>query len=275
MNDRKDFILKFINEELNGNIEELKSFPFENLKNDSVYRKTTDGSYHIDDSEIVRSVFFLVWENLLPGLDEYNNIGTGKKYRGDTLNTFNTLFGKEEHSYFRLRKYCDDIPIQEEVLNVFRKTYLTIGNLTLLPCIKGTPNSEIKPQTINYYRGNYFRWRDYFDKFLLELDRCLTNSPMSDKTLASIVRKNDFYFSSIDTIEKFKATNFLESYFDINNKNLLIFGKESDSWKYSRNPTKRDRLEYKEFSKHYVSKATEIINYRADKIVNALKLKLI
>ena len=51
-----------------------------------------------DDTEIARCIYYLIFNNqiLKDTLNlKYDDIGTGKKYRGDTLYSFYTYFGTD------------------------------------------------------------------------------------------------------------------------------------------------------------------------------------
>lgn len=261
-------IKDFVDEHLKNNIENLKTFNFENLKNknDTKFGKMTkEGEFDADDTAIVRAICFIVWKDDLPDLKNFEDIGTGKKYRGDTLNTYNTLFGKENAG---IKKYFSDKNQMEELLEKakkFRADFQTIGNFMLMP------NKSVSSKTINTYRG-FCSWHDYFDRFLSELDNCLTNSVENDEVLTKLIEENDFYFSNIKDIREFSEKNFLELYLDSNGVQSFF-----DPCKYHwqiKKPTKIQKEEYIEFAKNYISKSTEIIEYRAEKIVEKLKLEI-
>lgn len=87
----RDFIHAFVRERLEGNIQELINFDFSSLHGDSRYG-CNGRSFDCDDTNLMRGISFLLWGESFPDLTLYE-IGPGKKYRGDTLNTFNRVFG--------------------------------------------------------------------------------------------------------------------------------------------------------------------------------------
>lgn len=263
-----DLIRNFIEDKryLNGDIENLKTFNFEKIKNEDQYGKMSkEGEFDADDTAIIRAICFIVWKDDLPDLKNFEDIGTGKKYRGDTLNTYNTLFGKENAG---IKKYFSDKNQMEELLEKakkFRADFQTIGNFMLMP------NKSVSSKTINTYRG-FCSWRDYFDRFLSELNNCLTNSVENDEVLTKLIEENDFYFNNIKGIREFSEKNFLELYLDSNGVKRF-FNPCKYHWQIKK-PTKIQKEEYIEFAKNYISKSTEIIEYRAKKIVEKLKLEI-
>ena len=84
----------FIEEKLEGNIENFKYYNFMNLENDNKFGKCSKlgNSFDPDDSEIARTVYYLIFNKKVHDTDLdflFSDIGTNKKYQGDTINTFN------------------------------------------------------------------------------------------------------------------------------------------------------------------------------------------
>lgn len=88
----KEFVGQFIEEYLEDDINRLATFPLGNLRNDNVFG-CPGRNFDSDDTELMRAIYCLVfdeaWENL-----SMENLGDGK-LRGDTLNTYNTLFSRK------------------------------------------------------------------------------------------------------------------------------------------------------------------------------------
>ena len=93
----KELVAQFIEEKLEGDINRLATFPLGNLRNDKVYG-CPGRNFDSDDTELMKAIYCLVfgdvWENLSMG-----NLGDGK-LRGDTLNTYNTLFSQPWNEKF-------------------------------------------------------------------------------------------------------------------------------------------------------------------------------
>ena len=99
-------------------------------------------------------------------------------YRGDTINSFNTTFGKEvaTEGFAGLNRFKPDENLQQRVLK-FHSLHHTIGNFIVLP------NARDNRHTLNTFRGSYYQWRDYVDKFIKALHLLLTDPQRTDNGL--------------------------------------------------------------------------------------------
>lgn len=239
-------------------LEDIPNFNFLNLENDSIYG-CPGRSFDCDDTNLSRVIYYIVWHDL-PEM-ELSEIGTGKKYRGDTLNTFNTVFSKD---LSRAELLSDNnIQLLDEAES-FRSKCYSLGNFSLLPNLS-IDGIENKSTTINLYRGNWLVWKDFYDKFLFELKLCLSDSNNANAFLDELVKENSFYFNSIDTIEKFIDINFLDSYTDKNTSQIKeLFDVNFYLWK--KNPG-----EYIRFARNYINISCNIIDERGEKIYRKLK----
>ena len=145
---------------------------------------------------------------------------------------------------------------------VFRDICYSMGNFSVLPNIS-IPLSKNKETTINLYRGNWNGWKDFYDKFLRELNLCLPESNNANAVLDELVKSNSFYFSQIDSILKFKNINFLSPYFTEGDTIKKLFKHDFYGWKL-------DSKAYIKFANFYIDKSTEIIKFRADVIIQKL-----
>jgi len=271
-----DLIKNFVDERLNKNIDNLGKFNFTGLEGNETYDGCPKGSFDADNTKLAKAIYYVIWKDELPDLKTIEDIGTGKKYRGDTLNTFTTLFGKKENEetfYSRAQKFGSDDDEFKELVSQFRSEFLTIGNFMLLPNL-----SQPYAKTINMYRGSWFVWCDFFDRFLLELKYCLTNDIKQDQIFKKLIDENSFYFKNdkLNTIQKFSDINFLEKYF-MPDGDVEVFFKPHYYPRVCsliKSPTKEQKEEYKEYAKNYIAKATEVIDYRASNIIEKLKSKL-
>jgi hypothetical protein len=255
----------FINDKLDNNLDNILSYNLFNTLHEKKYGELQNlgnpEKFDPDNSEIAKAIYFIVWHTQLPKI-ELSQIGTGKLYRGDTLNTFNTLFSR---NFERLNKFGGDSISLIEKAKEFKKLYFCIGNFVLLPNKSVILEGFKRNETLNTYRGSFIRWKDYFDKFLYELDLCINVSSDKDKGLFQIYKANDFYFNKFDTIDKFSTLNFLEMYFTADKKNLLPFKEGLTNWNKDRSN------EYIEFGHKYIELSQEIIRTRGIQIVNILK----
>lgn len=201
-----------------------------------------------------------------------SDIGTGKKYRGDTLNTFRTVLG----SYLTEQRSCIGIeksnaPEYLRVLvNKFYAVYHSIGNFILLPNVAETDNK--RAFTLNTYRGTAYR--DYFDLFLQHLDICLT-SGNGDAHLAALIERNDFFFSWLQInggVNNFCKVCWLEDYF-ADNKPQVVFSPYVYCLRKRNEWTDFEKSYYIKNVEKYLTVATTIIKRRATKMVEQLSIK--
>lgn len=259
---------EFIEEKCIGSIENIKEYNLLLIVNDIKYGDLKHigdlDKYDPDDSEIAKAIYYLVWNDKIPEL-EIKQIGSGLKYRGDTLNTFNTLFGVNAS---RARELVSSNMDFINTVNEFKGVCFSIGNFSLLPNISIIPNGWSRITTINMYRGNFYKWKDYYDKFLLELEYCYENSRSSDKILADLVKANHFYFDEISDIRNYIDINFLDNYYDVAGKNTELFKNGLRNWKV------QESEQYINFSYKYIKESTKIIKDRANKMIDIVKRKI-
>ena len=98
----KELVAQFIEEKLGGDISRLATFrlatfPLGNLRNDKVYG-CPGRNFDSDDTELMRAIYCLVFGEVWVNLS-MDNLGDGK-LRGDTLNTYNTLFSQPWNEKF-------------------------------------------------------------------------------------------------------------------------------------------------------------------------------
>lgn len=266
----KNFINDFISKYLKGNIQALLDFDFASLRQDKQFGCNSRG-FDCDDTNLTRAICFLLWGDTYPDIT-LSDIGTGKKYRGDTLNTFRTVLGTyltEQHSCIGIEK--SDAPEYLRVLaNQFYTVYHSIGNFILLPNIAETENKHAF--TLNTYRGTAYK--DYFDLFLQNLDLCLT-SVNGDVHLAALVERNDFFFSWLQTNGGLKyicKLCWLEDYF-ADDKPQVVFSPYLYCLRKKQEWTDFEKTHYIEHIERYLITATAIIKNRAIKMIKQLSIK--
>ena len=94
----KELVAQFIEDYLgDADISRLATFPLGNLRNDKVYG-CPGRNFDSDDTELMRAIYCLVFGEVWEGLS-MDNLGDGK-LRGDTLNTYNTLFSQPWNEKF-------------------------------------------------------------------------------------------------------------------------------------------------------------------------------
>ena len=152
----KELVAQFIEEKLGGDISRLATFPLGNLRNDKVYG-CPGRNFDSDDTELMRAIYCLVFGEVWVNLS-MDNLGDGK-LRGDTLNTYNTLFSQPWNEKFTAIWNPDDE--LKAKMKEFQTTCYTIGNIAVLP------DRRIGEWSINKHRGCHNEWHDYEDRFLV------------------------------------------------------------------------------------------------------------
>ncbi len=285
----KDLVTEFIDEKMSGELKNLLCFDFlgeleyDRLSDDYKFSEMTrlqnKGEGDPDDYLIVRAVMYLIWKEKLPELS-FEDIGTGRKYRGDTLNSFRTLFGRDSSIQ---DKYGFDDRISEKV-ETFRKRYLTIGNFILLPNRSVeifTPCKNCIPKTstftLNNWRGSAYGSGlfDYFDQFLIELNECFNGEKNHNDFLNQLLQENDFYFGRLkeEKMQDFVRLNYLGAY--LNNKKVIHrFPDKLYHW-WRKSPSEDECQIYRSFAERYIDESNKIIQIRATEMLSELQKVLL
>ena len=257
---------EFIQEKLNGKLDELLTFDFKTLRDSEKFGcpgRRFDG----DDTEIVRAVCVVLWEELLPDLS-MATLGDGEKYRGDTMNSFHTMFGREiadRPGFFTgLEKYDPPEEMRERVREFGNAYCSTVGNFAVLP------NLYVRGTTLNMHRGTN-EWRDFFDRFLIQLRKVLCGGEGSDPLPAELVKANAFCFARFEGAEGFSALVrglLLEDYCDREYVPQIVFPMNYH-WK-----NLADKETYFRDAASYLDNAERMIRNRGRRILDILRAKL-
>ena len=257
----KDFVTGF----LAGDWEQFKHFDLNYLKTSEKFG-CPGRKFDCDDSNLMRAVYVVLWEKDLPYLN-MDNFGYRKQYRGDTINTFHTMFGREieeKTGFFAgLEKYAPSDELREKVRH-FGKLCSNVGNYVVLP------NYFTRQTSLNCYRGTN-DWRDFFDRFLIEIHKVLTGSEQQDEVLQELVKVNNFAFQKFqgeDGFRKFTKILLLDDYCDNSGTPQEIFAMNYH-WRNEHDPE-----QYFHDAEIYLEKTEKIIRRRADKIISMLKENL-
>lgn len=115
MNNAKRLINDFVDEKLQGNLSELPHFDFARLQGDRKYGTCNGGSFDCDNTNLSKAIYLLVfegvWNNMTP-----KSLENGM-YRGDTINTFNTIFGRPiaKGEFAAINRFKPDHKLQQRV----------------------------------------------------------------------------------------------------------------------------------------------------------------
>ncbi|MBQ7209216.1 MAG: hypothetical protein IJS01_15580 [Lentisphaeria bacterium] len=259
---------EFVEEKLGGELDRLRTFDVKSLQNSEKFG-CPGRCFDCDDTELMRAVYVVLWGDVLPEL-AMETLGGGKMYRGDTMNTFHTMFGRNIPErpgfYAGLEKYGPPEGLRRKVRLFGESICGTLGNFVVLPNL-GAENT-----TLNLYRGTN-DWRDFFDRFLIELEKVLCGSGEKDPLLAKLVEANAFCFDIFTGEEGFRALVrllLLEDYCGAAPayKPQIIFPLNYH-W---RDPAARET--YLADAEKYLSGAEKIIENRGRRMVALLKTKL-
>ena len=303
----KDIISRFVNEKL-SDISGLKDFCFADLRGTYYGRCSGSSSFDCDNTRLANAIYVLLWGgdgNIFPGLT-MENVGSGKDFpfRGDTMNSFRSVLGSkvlprktdkepevtpnivnwvEENA-----AYPDDKNVLPGIISWWRHygmgkkvqdfylLYHTIGNFVVLP--NRPLQSEKGSFILNTYRGS--TWNDFFDRFLIELDKVL---PAYDSTMGAESNVLPAHDGKKDTeLDVFVSRSafcgktlrgltdalFLRDYMNGDNTAPIpLFEPYSTTEKFRKNI---DNEEYRVFAMRYIDTATKIISHRADIMCNRL-----
>ena len=176
MNKAKNLINDFVEERLQGNLNELARFDFAKLRSDKKYGVCSGDSFDCDNTNLAKAIYLLVFKDVWSDLT-FLSLENGM-YRGDTINSFNTTFGKTVTmgGFAGLNRFKPGESMLQRVLK-FYSLYHTIGNFMVLP------NACVDGYTLNTFRGSYYQWRDYIDKFIGALHLLLTDPQHANNEL--------------------------------------------------------------------------------------------
>lgn len=267
------YLRRFVAERLDGDALRLADFDVSTLQHDKVFGNKDERMFDCDDSELSRAVFTVLWGDVLPELT--GNLGRGCKWRGDTMNSFHTVFGKPTtNGTFRgIAKFKAEEELLERARQ-FHRTYHTIGNFTPLPnlALARKPSCEGGRQqfiTLNMFRAGI--WKDFFDRFAAALRTQLMGAGEPDGEFEELLRLNGFFFDSRRSetaFTTFARDSLWDDYLDENGKPKTLF---PISWWW--NP-KLTHEEYVAAAKGYIDAAEPIIKRRGARIAAAVKSKL-
>lgn len=248
-----DLIQQFATEHLAGDINNFVNYDLAQLEGDRVFG-CSGRSFDCDDTNVARAVYCLVFGDVFPNLTMETL--QDRTYRGDTMNSFRTLFGK----YTEGHAACEDVyNIPQELadkIHSFSHTYHTIGNMLPLPNKKTTQN-------LNMMRSSL--WGDYFDRFLMQVRDYLWEVSYNEK-FTPLMEANDFAFGQYkgreDGIGKLMEGLMLHGY--VKGGSMLQFLLPIK--------LRKKVLEelYLRHAEHYVDFCTDLIETRGKMITKAL-----
>ena len=276
----------FVSDILNENIERLKDFDFTDL--------TTYVGDIIDPDMycITQAIYIILWGDIYDL--SYEKMGPWNwknehPFRGDTLNSFGSLFGKEnkkkDRSFaFRAKFYnADQDPYLWAKIKKFSKSYHSIGNFIVIPN-RATLKNGINGARAGYYsREECEGMRDYFDWFLIAIANYQNKVKKGDIYLSRFemqLQMNPEYNPAFLDIKEWEERFFLKPYFE-NGKPVVLFKTPLKERLKVTDPNGTDPEisyyeadEYLELLEDFLDKSEKVIEYRTDKIIEVLRRKL-
>ena len=274
--DAQTLLRAFVREKLSGDLRNFKEFDFETLKDDDLFGCIDREKFDGDDTYIIRAVYVLLFGKAFPDMTDWREIGPGKGYRGDTIHTFHTAFGRANPDkpghFYGIDRFAPVDDALYERIRRFRKRVCTLGNYVVLP------NSAVKVDdrfvTLNTYRGTN-RWRDYFDRFMSALEPCLSTGSDADKTLYRLVHeRNESAFAAYKGRGGFArlAENLLlDDYLDAEGHAGDLFADADGKVRFHWEKPQPPREVYLRDAVNYLDRAERIISRRADRMIEMLK----
>lgn len=224
---------------------------------------------------ITQSIYILVWGYLYDL--KYSNMGSwGKEkqfpYRGDTMNSWNSVFGKDNIVFNRYLEKDPEIDQLRKWVNEFEKIYHSIGNFIVIP----------NKNNVNSKRANPNLMQDYFDWFIaayygyknvgISQYEIFLNSVKVCFDANEDYQKMDFMM----WIEKF----FLHQYIENGKpKNVYEIDEKIRMKAYCGRKQRKINgectlVEYKELVKNYCIKSKEIIIARSQNICDCINKEM-
>lgn len=273
----------FVEDILDGDIENLRDFDFATL---------TSYVGHIIDPDmylITQAIYIILWGDIYDltfekmGTWDWNNKCA---FRGDTMNSFGSLFGKEDkrkgRSFaFRAKYYnADQNPRLWEKIIKFSKSYHYMGNFIVIP------NRGILRNGINGARAGYYNreecegMRDYFDWFLIAISEYQNKVKEGDVHLSKFemqLQMNPEYNPAFLPIKEWEDRFFLNPYFKDGEPVQLFRTPLEERLKVTDPEGTHPELsyyeadEYLELLEDFLDKSENVIEYRTHKMIENLK----
>lgn len=273
----------FVRDVLDGNIEKLQDFDFTDLT--TYVGDILDPDMYL----ITQAIYIVLWGDLYDlTFEKMGAWNWSNKYafRGDTMNSFGSLFGKEDRKKdrsfaFRAKFYnADQNPRLWAKIKKFSKSYHCIGNFIVIPN-RGTLRNGINGARAGYYnREECEGMRDYFDWYMIAVAKYQERVTRGDIHLTKFemqLQMNPEYNPAFLKVKDWEERFFLKQYFKDGEPVLLFKTPLEERLKVTdpngTNPeiAYYEAKEYLELLEDYLDKSEKVIEYRTDKIIETLK----
>ena len=273
-------LMTFIEEELGGDIDALQTLCFEDI-NDEFVGNINDPDMYL----ITQAIYIILWGHIydltFDKMGPWDRNGT-YAFRGDTMNSFGSIFGKEGNgnafAYRAMYFGADKNTELWQKIREFHRMYHRLGNFIVLPNRASVRNG------INGARAQYRTgMRDYFDWFLLSVACYQNKVKLGDINFNKFeiqLHKNPEYNPLFLDISDWEERFFLKHYFKDGKPALLYktpLGRRlliTTTLENRRGENYYQDGEYLDIMEDYINKAEAVIAFRTNKMVDCLKEKL-
>lgn len=244
---------KFVAERLDGDIKKLKDFDFYTLREDTEFGDERVSVVGLD-SILMKSVLTLAFADTYPDFT-YESMDK-HKYKPDTINITNTIFGINFEDYYKaLETYDAPAELRERVVRFGKKVH-TIGNIMVLP------------SGLNLMRNTKPLGRGYCDVFLAEFYKMMIGAKKCNMKMLDALNLKKKEVAAFRTEENFNHIVhelMLEDFLDEEGKPKQVF-QGLFSWEpgISRDTFIKAANEFLDFCEPFVDK-------RADRIIDKLE----
>ena len=248
---------KFVAERLDGDIKKLKDFDFYTLREDTEFGDERVSVVGLD-SILMKSVLTLAFADTYPDFT-YESMDK-HKYKPDTINITNTIFGINFEDYYKaLETYDAPAELRERVVRFGKKVH-TIGNTMVLP------------SGLTLMRNTKPLGRGYCDVFLSEFYKMMIGAKKCNMKMfdaLNLKKKEVATFRTEDNFNHIVHELMLEDFLDEEGKPKQVF-QGLFSWEpgISRDTFIKAANEFLDFCDPFVDK-------RADRIIDKLEKVLL
>ena len=202
---------KFVAERLDGDIKKLKDFDFYTLREDTEFGDERVSVVGLD-SILMKSVLTLAFADTYPDFT-YESMDK-HKYKPDTINITNTIFGINFEDYYKaLETYDAPAELRERVVRFGKKVH-TIGNTMVLP------------SGLTLMRNTKPLGRGYCDVFLAEFYKMMIGAKKCNMKMfdaLNLKKKEVATFRTEDNFNHIVHELMLEDFLDEEGKPKQVF----------------------------------------------------
>lgn len=283
-NEALGILKEFVENVLDGNIDTMRTLCFDDITS------FTGNSCDPDMYQIVQAIYIVLWGDIynltFRKMGCWDLEGT-HAFRGETMNSFGSLFGKEgkETDFAYRAKFfgADKKPELWGKIKEFYRMYHQIGNFIIIPN-RGLIRNGINGARAGFYDQSFCEgMRDYFDWFLLAVAKYQDKVKSGDINLSKFemqLQMNPEYNPFFLKISEWEERFFLGHYFK-DGKPKLFFNIPLErrllctaALENRKGEHYYQDEEYLELLEDYLDKSKMVIKYRTNMMVDFLKRKL-